>query len=205
MQAIFELIGALLLSIAGLITSLLALVFDFVTLLIEFAVVALWRGRGAAKQRYAERRQANIARRKSFAVDSQKNKTLAVPILLGISLLLIAIGCGLYFEHLQHQRKEQTERQIVHKAEDVIEQIKKTPKNPPEPGLLAEFDAWGRPLELFVDKLAAGTLIVVRSVGRDGRSGTLDDQLAIKASHPAVDIGEEIAKRAVGKLKKFLK
>lgn len=203
MQAIFELIGAL---IGAIVEAIIALV-ELMVHLIVFVIIALTRGAGEAKKQSAEKRQARIASRQSASSTDAKRSTISRSWMLVIgTVILVAVAGGLLFETIQGQRKEQTERQIAQKAETLIDEIKKAPDKLPEPGLLPDRDAWGRPLELFVDKFPAGAMIVVRSHGRDGRPGTLDDLLAIKTSNPAaIDIGKEIAKRAADKVKKFLK
>jgi hypothetical protein len=67
---------------------------------------------------------------------------------------------------------------------------------------LQERDAWNQPLELFVDKTLLGSMLVVRSHGNDGKSGTLDDMLAIRIVRARVaEIGGQLAKRGFDKVK----
>jgi len=203
MQAIFEFIGAVIGTVAEMFLALIELAISLAALVVEFVYVALTQGTGEAKKRCFERRRALTANRDTSAGAAPKHRTISAPMILLLTAgIVIAVAGGILFESIQRKRKEQTERQIGQKADALVEEFKKAPEKLPQAGPLADRDAWGRPLELFIDKFPAGTLIVVRSQGRDGQPGTLDDLLAIKTSNPdAIDIGKEVVKRGIQMVK----
>lgn len=104
-------------------------------------------------------------------------------------LAVIAVAVGMfavksYLEHLKKQRISITEAQISELAKKFLADIRDNGADGPRTGRLANTDAWGTPLELFVDRTAMGTLIVVRSAGPDEETATLDDMLAIETLGP---------------------
>jgi hypothetical protein len=106
----------------------------------------------------------------------------------GVVLLVVlvtVVGVVIH-EQIQSYRERQTKQQIrlLVKKLTLAVRDKKPDAQDLSSGLLPEHDAWQRPLEVVVDRWPIGTLVVVRSVGRDGQIGTADDLLAVDGIAP---------------------
>jgi len=106
----------------------------------------------------------------------------------GVVLLVVlvtVVGVVIH-EHIQSYRERQMKQQIrlLVKKLTLAVRDKKPDAQDLSSGLLPEHDAWQRPLEVVVDRWPIGTLVVVRSVGRDGQIGTADDLLAVDGIAP---------------------
>ena len=203
MQAILEMILAVVAAICELFVTIAVAISELCMLIFEFTVTALTRGIGEAKTEYSERRQIHAAKH-AEGTAAQKSQAMNAWWALSIAALIVGfIAWGFVNARIQQQKEDQTQQQITQKAAELIRQVKQDPALAPKAGMLAEQDAWGRPLELFVDQFPVGTLLVVRSAGRDGKPGTLDDLLAVQESHPgAIDLGKGLVKQGVEELKK---
>ena len=141
MEAIIELIGALIGALVMSVIALLEVVVGLAALLIEFLFVALTRGRSEAKERFESRRQQqreakeNKAKREEVdpeVVKTQRRRTAMVSgiVVAGIAATAVA---WYFYEQAQVRREEATEVQIARIADDVRDRIeKKKPK--PERG-----------------------------------------------------------------------
>lgn len=123
-----------------------------------------------------------------------------------LALVVGAIVCGVVTwkirDSIRKKQIAQTRTQIAKLADSFSNQVKNEQTVNPTPGVLPDRDVWGQPIELFVDKVLLGSLIVVRSAGPDGKSGSVDDLLAtrvVRAS--AKKVGGELAKRGVKALR----
>jgi len=118
------------------------------------------------------------------------------------SVILVGIFLLAYVQNLgwqdQKRREQATELALEQAANRVVETFKQDRKVAPVPGILAEKDGWNNPLELFVDDFEVGYLLVVRSKGPDGQSGTIDDELAIKTvQNDPKEAAKDVFKRGV--------
>ena len=216
MEAIAELIGALLGAVLMGAAALLELVFGLAVILIEFLFVALTRGRAEAKERFESRTRGRREKREEKAkreeVDPEvvkarrrRTATVAVVSLAGLAVYMIA---WYFYEQVQVRREEATKAQIASLADEFEDRIEKKKAPKPKRGPLKERDAWNRPLELFVDEFPVGDFIVVRSAGRDQETGTVDDLLAIRYAQPgmkkvagaAAKLGWKLARGRVEKM-----
>lgn len=195
MEAIAELIGAM---VGAAIAGLLALLeFSSVLVfgLIEFLFIALTQGPAAARQQ-KEKKQAERAKKPadqqhvassahsepgSESTDNTGRGYVAL-ILLAVMLVLAPIvWFGNHQMKKQRQRRKQsTDRQIEKIADKYLQSCEDGKFVKQGKTDLAEEDSWGQPIQLFVNKYIAGNLIVIRSAGVDRETGTLDDQLAIR-------------------------
>lgn len=189
MEALAELLGAAfvalieaIVGLAGALASLLAAVIELVFLLIT-------KGRPAAKARYAERKSARAAQKNQARGDDENTSkhTTAISgpqaaIVAGVGLvLLLGFAGAWYLTQKLLTRRIETTTQIAQLADGFFAQLKAKQGPEPQPGPLPEQDAWGQPLELFIDEGVLGKLVVVRSQGPDRSAGTLDDLLAVRA------------------------
>ena len=216
MEAIAELIAAIVMGAVSAVVAVLEIVLTAVFTLIEFAFVAVTQGKEAASERRNSRRLRQQQERQSASA-SVENSTTVVEmarvapsqaagsaIIAGIVLIVVAAtAIGFYLaEQTRKQRVETTRKQIAQIADKLAAQLKDKAANDPEKGRLQERDAWNQPLELFVDKTLLGSMLVVRPHGNDGKSGTLDDMLAIRIVRARVaEIGGQLAKRGFDKVK----
>lgn len=63
-------------------------------------------------------------------------------------------------------------------------------------------DSWGREILVTTDRGLLNDKVVVRSLGHDGKKGTLDDVVAIRTR---INRDQEIAQEAMGRLLNFAK
>ncbi|WP_459554613.1 hypothetical protein [Lacunimicrobium album] len=123
------------------------------------------------------------------------------------SVILMGILLMAYVQSLRRQdqkrREEATELALEQAANRVVETFKHDRKVAPVPGMLAEKDGWNNPLELFVDDFEVGYLLVIRSKGPDGKSGTIDDELTIKTvQNDPAEAAKDVFERGVEVFKK---
>ena len=219
MEAIFELIGALAAALVQLLVALAELVGALLAMLLEFVFLALTQGSKAASEKFQqaqETRRETVAARKQEASRKAAAKNVPVDptgrwtIVLLVSIVLFAVVpvvlllIGLKYG--RERRIAQTKSQIEALADQFAEQVSDENATDPEEGLLVDRDAWRQPIELQVDKALLGTLLVVRSIGPDRKSGMIDDQLAVRTVRaPAKQIGGELAKRGFEKLREKAK
>ncbi len=193
MEAIIELIVAW---IAALVRAVIGAIFGFLLLLFalsEFALCLLTQDRQTAFRRFQQRlerkqqadfQEPSLHETPAVAETPAKWQPTQI-ILVCLTTLTIVVVVVFYqiHEHRQTANVEATKQQVKTLAQTYIQQINAGGQIP-EKGPLTEQDAWQHPLELFVDQLAGGCLIVVRSAGRDGKTGTVDDLLGIEAAGP---------------------
>lgn len=213
MQAIAEMIAALVECFVHLLIALVELVAALVAMAIEFLLLAITKGVPAASGRFKQRRQALAQRRESRANLSPGDApaSTAAPvdrrtILISIAVIALvvagfAVG-AVVRDRIRQRRIEATRLQITRLADELIRQVKDEKAADPAPGLLADRDAWNQPVELFVDEMLLGTMLVVRSHGPDRQSGTIDDLLEIRVARaPAAKVGGELVNRGVKALR----
>lgn len=219
MEAIFELIGALVAALVELLLALAEVVGALVAMVLEFVFLALTQGVKAASGRFQQRqetRREKVATRKREASRRAAAKNVPVDptgrwtIVLLVSIVLFAVVPPVLLlvglKYGRERRIAQTKSQIEALADQYAEQVRDEDAADPEEGLLDDRDAWRQPIELQVDKSLLGTLIVVRSTGPDRKPGTIDDQLAIRTvGAPAKQIGGDLAKRGFEKLREKAK
>lgn len=220
MEAIFELIAAIFGAIFTGAIALLQIILEVIALALQIIFVALTKGITAAKEQYALRRKeregqkvdeknlvmelteeqtATAVKPTSHLTSSRFSKILALVIFFGG-----IAGIGLWIRHhqIQQQLVALTRSQAQTLVETVAEQIRADKVPAPQPGNLPDKDSWQQPLQLFLDKLPFGTLIVVRSFGPDRQRGTIDDILAIDEAHvPLKQAAGKLANRGLNALK----
>lgn len=207
MQAIAEIVGAIVSAFAGALVAIVEAVAVFLAVVAEFMFLALTQGLSAASGRYKQRKTDRKSRKE--AATASRNTTAAetrLPISLKraaiiSSIVVVSVGCcvttWVIQNRLRQQRIEATRTQVGKLADSFVARIKER-KAAPEPGKLPDRDAWKQPIELFVDKALLGSLVVVRSSGPDWESGTIDDILAIRVIRAnAKEAGGELANRGI--------
>ena len=198
---------------------LIQLVFGLLAMLLEFAFLALTQGLKPASEKFQQRQET---RREAVAANKERGNrkadagsapddptsgwgTLVCAGMLLITVVATVVGFAVS-RHVRAKRIAETELQIESLADQFVEQVMDENAADPEEGLLAHRDAWRQPIELQVDKVLLGTLLVVRSCGPDRKPGTIDDQLAIRTvAAPAKQIGGELAKRGFDEVREKVK
>lgn len=208
MEAIVELIAAL---VAGLTEALIGLIGAFaasLAALLEFVFIVLTQGRSAASRKYESRKQQRADRLAAAKTlkdlrpqDDKPSIGLKQSAIL-VSVMIFAVICGaataVVSERIRKQRVAETRSQVKALADRIAQQINENAATSPTPGKLPERDAWKQPIELSVDSALLGSLVVVRSSGPDRRSGSIDDILAIRVIRAsAKEIGGELTNRGI--------
>ncbi len=228
MEAIGELLAAMLFAFAQAVGALIRIAASTVLMFVEFLVMLLLQGRAEATQRYQQRREL-IARRKhadNAATNTQEHSSstqhgvssFALPATIAIIVTVVvaaALVAGRIAQEIRKRRIEATTTQLEKLAHFHADRIKADERPPPHDQRagwiqstkteLPNVDSWKQPIQLFVDRSLLGTLIVVRSAGPDRKTGTIDDLLAIETV-PATkkELAKEVAKRGAQALRKRL-
>lgn len=202
MEAIAEMLAALFIGVVRLALIPLQLAFGLAFLGIEFLFVWLTEGKEPASDRLRKRRQKRDNRkadgtepREAREASSTRHVLLKA---LVVVLVVAGIGIGIAWrDYIRKQRIEAARVQVALVADEMLARLLDDKRADPAEGLLQdEQDPWKRPVELFIDDLAFGTLVVVRSHGPDKQSGTLDDVLAVRTGiAPAKAVAAKLAKR----------
>ena len=208
MEAIVELIAALVGALVEAVIGLLEAAVALLAFVVEFLFLALTQGMSAALRRYRLRRQERVNRisvRKRVAESQNSDRGASISrkqsaILASIVIFAVIcfVGAWAVRDRIRKQRVEETRSQVKTLVDTFAEQLEDDGAADPEPGKLNDRDAWQQPIELFVDHALFGSLVVVRSSGPDRKSGSIDDILAtrvIRAS--AKDVGGELANRGM--------
>ncbi|MEM1212898.1 MAG: hypothetical protein AAGI68_11450, partial [Planctomycetota bacterium] len=200
MEAIIELIAAIATATVQALVVAVFLALELVLWLVYGMTCLILgitrRDKQAAKDRFQQRRSALKSRRqKTPAHRSQQSKPqpTAAGTLGGVIVLVLIIAVPLgYFAYQRHVRKQNeaaTRPVMASLMQQFVAHTESDAQPPLTPGTLPQTDAWSQPLELFVDPFPAFTLLVIRSAGHDGETGTLDDLLEIgvaKVDHAAI-------------------
>ena len=218
MEAIAELIGALLLGLISALAGFLSLVFGLLLLAVEFVITMAFSGLEAAEARRQDR-LAKMRRKRAFqqpesptvlsestAPTQPPTERAAAPstfrrnvIIVTVSLL-ITVAAVIVQQRINERRIRDTKTQIAQRCEELCDQL--GDDGFPGEGMLVERDSWNNSLELFVDEWMLGSMLVVRSAGPDQRRGTIDDLLAVRFSRAAVkDVAVALFKRGAGAAK----
>jgi hypothetical protein len=212
MQAIAELIGAL---VEAFVAAFVALLEAFVALsgiVLEFVFLALTRGLSAASERYNYRKDQRAARAEAEKEAVQASATQNAPsvnlkhvaILASITVLVFvgSVAAWVVRDRIRKQRIAETRSQVNRLADRFAVRFRDDEIVDPEPGKLRDRDAWHQPMELFIDEALLGTIVVVRSSGPDRKSGSIDDIIAIRVIRAsAKDVGGELANRGIKALR----
>ncbi|MBL8888374.1 MAG: hypothetical protein JNL67_00235 [Planctomycetaceae bacterium] len=197
MEAIIELVVALIvrpvIAVLQLAVALVAFVCEWILRLVAYVFIRWTQGSTAAGDDFRERRP--VFRRpgeSDLALGTEHGPPRPVhrisPIYGWIVLLFVGVTIGSVIVHYQIQqaRLRHTKEQIRTLAKEVATTIRERKPGSEKlvTGPRSELDAWQRPLELFVDRWPVGTLVVVRSAGPDGQTGTGDDLLAVDGVAP---------------------
>lgn len=208
MEAIFELIAALVGALAEALIGLIGAFAALLAALLEFVFLAVTQGMSAASRKYESRKQQRAERLATAKTatdlrpqDDTPSISLKQSAIL-VSIVFFAIICGLatwvVSDRMRKQRVAETRSQVETLADRFAQQINENEAASPKPGKLLDCDAWNQPIELFVDKALLGSLVVVRSSGPDRRSGSVDDILATRVSRAsAKEVGGELANRGI--------
>jgi type II secretory pathway pseudopilin PulG len=219
MDAIIELFFAIVVGLVRAVLGLIELFVEFVSLCCEVMTGA--RHRAKQQPASAEMTVASAEETTSSSATVSPESaisTIETPdrpfptqaqwrLLTAGSVILMGILLMAYVQSLRRQdqkrREEATELALEQAANRVVETFKQDRKVAPVPGILAEKDGWNNPLELFVDDFEVGYLLVVRSKGPDGQSGTIDDELTIKTvQNDPAEAAKDVFERGVEVFKK---
>lgn len=208
MEAIAELIAALVGALVEVLFAFLQVVAGLLAIALEFVFLALTQGISAASQQYKHRKEERAEHRaaaKTTAATPVPDNAPSInlkPYAILASIVFFVIICSLAAwviqDRIQQQRVAETRSQVKKLADKFTAQIKDEEVADPIPGKLRDRDAWQQPIELFVDKALLGSLVVVRSSGPDRKSGTIDDLLEMRVTRAAArDVGGKLAKRGI--------
>lgn len=213
MEAIVELIAAMFEAFGQALVALLEMAVALLAMVVEFLFLAITQGVAAASAKFKQRQQQRAEKRAEAASTPPGNgdspagrpaprSSRRVAAIAATMAALVAIAIAVTWVVQEHLRKRRMERiaatrdQIARLADTFVDQIQDDKVADPNPGRLEDRDAWQQPLELFVDQALLGSMVVVRSNGPDGKSGTIDDLLAVRlAKAPAKKVGRELANR----------
>lgn len=222
MEAILEFFVAIIGALITVFASLFQAVIGLLAILLELLVVAVTQGIAAANQRYTQRQKEQQDRKESqeAAANPQISPQISIdataqpsdppvqskyPTIIILCLFVAVPGTiGLWIRHhqIQQQLIAETRSQAQTLVDKFAEQIRADKLPAPQTGNLPDKDSWQLPLQLYVDKLPVGTLIVVRSFGPDRKRGTIDDILVIGEAHlPLKQAAGKLAKRGLNALK----
>lgn len=203
MDLIVELIAAVVIGLMELLIRLLALVSSVMLFVVELLVY----GVAGAMERFQERRRTLAAR--SSRPDNEPGVEEAtgrsteaghlgkMVVLFGVVALVIGASLTTW-KWTERRREAATREQVENLADGFAARLKKEENVALRVGQLVERDSWGRPLKLRIDDLVLGELIVVRSTGRDGAGGTLDDLLATRVVGTSVrEVGGNAFRRMI--------
>lgn len=200
MEAILEVFVALIAALAEVLMLGAQLVLEVAAIVLEFIFIAVFHGVAAASKRYRERKLtlAEKRQRSAAALSKQSESDLDPKVkratrqakVIIITSILIAIICVPFALHLKSQARKkriaETNTMIEQMAESYAVQVRNGKGADLREGQLPDRDAWGQPVELFLDQMHVATMIVVRSHGPDHKPGTIDDLLAIRIAKAPV-------------------
>ena len=200
MQAILELLIALLAEAVKALCGLILAIAHLLFYLGELCVLTVTQGLDRAKERArqgpspttappatasamappADRpaSPAELSSTPNFLPTTPRKPVPYAGIALTCLLILAVIGLMIYSND-RTARIERTKFLVKQQAQEIAETLAVN-QEPPARGPLPLKDRWGQPLELFLDDLGVATLIVVRSAGPDWQPGTHDDLLGIQ-------------------------
>lgn len=204
MEAILEVFIAAVAVLFELIAALIGAVVELVAMLIAFLLTWRREGRKAASEQFlrrtSERKRKQEEKSKSKKTSKQEPSLDEDPTdsaspmqtaekrpnssrwLIVLGLCIVAAGGLAWYLHERKLERQIAQTQAIQKrlADDFADQVQGGAGDELKPSTLNQTDAWGQPLELFVDRFPIGTLIVIRSNGPDRQSGTIDDLLEIR-------------------------
>jgi hypothetical protein len=212
MEAVAELIAAIVGALVAAVIGLIGAVAGFVAIVVEFIFLALTQGTSAASKQYRHRKEehADYAKAAKEAAETSANegvpsicpKHVAIAASIVLCVAVGAVTVWVARDRIRKRRIADTRAQVNKLADQFAKQLKDAEIADPEPGELRDRDAWQEPIELFVDEALLGSLVAVRSSGPDRKSGTIDDLLAPRVVRASVkDVGGELAKRGMQALR----
>ena len=221
MSAIIELLIAMIIEPLMLVLKFAGACIQFLIQLLWVIVCSVWvrvrRGHSEAAAYYREHKPKR-AQRDSTATDSPSIRSpagggnranLKSLWAFGTMVFLVILWGSIQWlnERIQSNRVDSTRQQLQQLADNIGVAVRDQQGNGPvwETGQPIGHDAWQQSLDLIVDRWAIGTLVVVRSAGRDGQTGTLDDLISARGIGPAglpMFVHDEIKKRVGGILGK---
>lgn len=215
MEAIVELVAALAMAVVHMVVAVVSLVMFAVAVVVEFIFVLMFGGLSAAKERFGQRQKAHseaiekrqqvhieqTTRSETPSVASPSRSTSPNPFALAVIAIVVVGGivAAIFHQISEEMRKRKiaaTDVQIGRLADEFKAKINEGKIDDLPTGFLKESDAWNKPLEVFVDDIEIGAMVVVRSAGADQQTGTLDDQLAIRTTRiPVKEVAENLKKK----------
>lgn len=201
MEAILEVFVALIAALAEVLMLGAQLVLEVAAMVLEFIFIAVFHGVAAASKRYRERKLTLAEKRQRSAAalskQSESESDLDPKVMRAtrqakviITSILIAIICVPFALHFKSQARKkriaETNKMIEQMAESFAVQVRNGKGADLREGQLPGRDAWGQPVELFLDQMHVATMIVVRSHGPDHKPGSIDDLLAIRIARAPV-------------------
>lgn len=212
MEAIADLIGALFAGIFQIFALGIELAVSLAMLVAEFLFVMVTQGLAAAKQRWSASKSQLDERRtaRKAAADGTSAATTVSgrTVLLGLGLAALAItvtGGALWIaQEVRQRRIAETRLQVAALADQTLRELLDAAGEKPVTGRQATRDAWGQPLELFIDEGLLGLLVTVRSAGPDRTPRTIDDIHAFRPHYAgAAQVGQELGRRGVANVQAF--
>jgi len=221
-QAIFELIAAIFEGLVSAIVALVSAIVYSILIVTYFLITLVTQGpRKAIEQARTRPARRPVTPEEHHDPVTGQDQTVGPipqfpsspwPIWISVVAvgMVIAIGISTYIINQIRAARIETAKELVNQwADDVAETV--AAGNPPPPlGKLPAQDPWKAPLELFLDEMTIGTLIVIRSAGPDQKTGTIDDLLGIRmrkkpAKQLVGEIGDAIEDQLREKAMKLLK
>lgn len=214
MEAIAELLVAIVCAFAQIVALSVEVVLTPVGLVLEFLLIVLTEGLTAAREKYKQRKADHENREKLAEANRDRKAAGGVKpsisfksaVIVG-AIVFVSLGTAITASvvegRIRQQRIQSTKTQVNELADLFEVQIKEKKAAAPKPGQIVDCDGWNERIELFVDKTLAGSLVVVRSPGPDRRSGTIDDILAIRVIEvDAKDVAAEVVDRGMDGIRK---
>ena len=171
------------LAIAELLVALIVALFEaiigLVLLAIELLFVALTQGLGAARERAAKVPPRERSPESRAEGQPPVRFRWHWSCMLSVVGFIAVPGIGALIGRQFTAGRIEAAKSLTQTQADSVAGTLAGGGIAPAQGPLPIHDPWGRPLELFLDDFKVATLIVVRSAGPDGRSGTTDDLLGI--------------------------
>ncbi|SFH63346.1 hypothetical protein [Planctomicrobium piriforme] len=193
MEAIAELFAAIMQALIGLFVALIELCFTTIDAL--FSLVFGWEPRNKQQKANTDApAQPGAAEEVQKTTSVQSSQIWSASLIIVPAIVIWIVGSIVYSE-IQSAREKAAKQLVKSTASEVITSLGQG-EDPPV-GPMKVTDPWGQPLELFLDKTLVGTLVVVRSSGRDRKPGTIDDILEITGHGNSVDkIADQLGDKA---------
>lgn len=188
-EFIFGILAALVEALIGLILIPLQIIVEVIGGSIVFLVDTLLRGSAEAKRRRQERqaKKADSSKQEDKATDITENSPKLIRnsrmtqsqtgwfVLIFYGSLGVAFASWVGVEAWQRMKASSAKTLVQREAERWEQSVKENLELQLNAKPIDVNDPWGQPLEVSVEDAVLGKAIRVRSLGRDGVSGSRDD------------------------------